>query len=242
MRKQEKQKPEKTSDMTIFEHLGEMRSRFIRVFLVFFIVFILSYCYSDVLCGALLSPLYGLWDGNIIYTNITEPFITHVKVASYFALWLTIPYLFIEIYLFAAPGLYMHEKWCLRVSFFIAPILFALGGAFAYLIVMPLAWNFFITFSDIDLYPKLSDYMSISLLMMTTFGIMFQFPLILFLLIRFGIVSREFLKRNRRFAIVVAFILAAVLTPPDIISQVMLAIPLILVYELSILLCRNCGK
>lgn len=240
---------EKTS---ILSHLHELKFRVIYSLMFFLFCFGLSYFYIEHIYNFLLQPLYNNWentDKHMIYTNLTEIFFSYLSLAYYMALFLAIPFFACQIYIFIAPGLYKNEKRAFIPFLIFAPILFALGVMFVYYIIFPLAWKFFLGFEahnigalPVKLEAKVSEYLALVINMMLSFGIAFQMPIILSLLAKLGIITDKNLKEKRKFAVVLIFILAAVLTPPDAISQIGLAIPMLILYELSIFACKKINK
>ena len=183
----------------------------------------------------------------MIFTGLTEAFFTYVSMSIFAAFLLTFPFMAAQFYQFLAPGLYKKEKGFLFPFVFIAPILFFLGAALVYLFIMPLALEFFLSFETpageadlaIELEAKISEYLSFVMHLIIGFGLAFQLPIILVLLAKVGLLKVEFLKRNRRIAAIIILISAAILTPPDIISQAGLAVVLYGLYELSIIAIRR---
>ncbi len=228
-------------------HFVELRSRLLNSLIFIFIVFIISYIFAEQIYNFLVEPYANAVkeDQNsrrLIFTALHETFITYIKVAFFASIFLGSPVLLIQVYKFIAPGLYKNEKKAILPYLISTPILFLLGGLLVYYLVMPLAIKFFLSFETlgtnsnlpIQLEPKVNEYLSLIMRLIFAFGISFQLPILLNLLARIGIVNSDYLKKRRRYVIVIIFTLAAVLTPPDPITQVGLAIPLLLLYELSI--------
>lgn len=235
----------------IFEHLAELRVRILWALLAMVAGSVISYIFVEPIYGFLVQPLadaMGPEDSQrLIYTNLTEAFFTYMRVAIFAGTFLTFPVLATQIWLFMAPGLYEREKGAVLPFLIASPILFFLGGALVYYIVLPLAWSFFLSFQStggdtvlpIMLEARVGEYLDLVMVLIFAFGLCFQLPIILALLAKAGFIDADWLARKRRFAIVLIFIVAAILTPPDIISQTALAIPLIGLYELSIFLVRR---
>jgi sec-independent protein translocase protein TatC len=186
----------------------------------------------------------------MIYTGLTEAFAAYLKLAVFAGFFVSFPVIASQIYLFLAPGLYKNERRALIPYLVAAPTLFITGAAFAYYFIFPAAWKFFLGFESpgglgglpIQLETKVSDYLGIVMHLMIAFGLSFQLPVILVLMVKAGVLTLEQLKSGRRYAIVIIVVIAAFITPPDIFSQIALSVPLYLLYEISILLCRNMKK
>ncbi len=236
--------------MSLFDHLIELRNRLILSVAVLLIAFVVCYAFAEQIFGCLVQPLakiYGEQTGRrLIYTGLTEVFLTYVKVAFFAALCLSFPVIAGQIWAFVAPGLYRHEKKVFLPFLTASPILFLAGAMLAYYGVIPLAWQFFLSFETsnavnglpIQLEAKVSEYLSLVMKLMFAFGLCFQLPIVLTLLARVGAVSAAGLAAKRKYAMIGIFIMAAILTPPDVISQVALALPMLALYELSIVAVR----
>ena len=229
-------------------HLTELRSRLINSFICLFLFFIVFYFFSENLYNFLVKPYAeavkssGL-ERRLIFTALQETFLTYLKVSFFAAFFLTSPFILIQIWKFIAPGLYDNEKSAILPYLVITPILFFLGGALVYYLIMPLAIKFFLSFEStgintslpIQLEAKVNEYLSLVMKLIFAFGLSFQLPVVLSLLARIGVVNSTFLKERRKYVVVIIFAAAAVLTPPDPITQIGLGIPLLILYELSII-------
>ena len=238
----------KTDNKTGFlSHLVELRKRLINSFICLLFFFLFCYYFSEYIYGFLVDPYaQAVKDGGVgrrlIFTALQETFITYLKVSFFAAFFFTSPFILIQIWKFIAPGLYDNEKSAIMPYLVLTPILFILGGALVYYLVMPLAIKFFLSFESsgintrlpIQLEAKVNEYLSLIMKLIFAFGLSFQLPVILSLLARIGMVDSRFLKKRRKYVIVIIFAAAAILTPPDPITQIGLAIPLLILYELSI--------
>ena len=242
------------SKAPLLEHLIELRSRLMRAFIAIFIAFIACFFFASDIFNLLIVPYEKaagpLREIKLIYTAPQEYFFTQMKLALFGALFLAFPVIANQIYKFVAPGLYRHERGAFLPFLFATPILFAIGAALVYFLVMPLAMTFFLSMEQhggpgratIELLPKVNEYLGLIMTLIFAFGLVFQLPVVLTLLARAGMITAETLKTRRRWAIVIAFIVAAILTPPDPISQISLALPTILLYEISIVAVRYVEK
>ncbi|MFM9863784.1 MAG: twin-arginine translocase subunit TatC [Micropepsaceae bacterium] len=230
----------------LLDHLIELRQRLMWSLAGFIGAFVFCYFFAEHIYAFLTHPLAQAFEGQpgrrMIFTALYETFFTYIKVAGFGALCISFPIIATQIYMFVAPGLYRNERSAFWPFLVATPVLFTLGAALVYYGLMPVAITFFLGFETpggagslpIQLEAKVADYLDLIMSLIFAFGLSFQLPVLLTLLGRVGIVSSQFLKTNRRYAIVFAFVVAAVLTPPDVISQVALAVPLCLLYEASI--------
>jgi sec-independent protein translocase protein TatC len=236
--------------MPLLEHLLELRRRLIWSALAFFVCFLISFYFADHIFEFLTRPLAMAWQGRegkrLIFTALQEKFFTNVRVAMFGGALLSFPIVATQIWMFVAPGLYKNEKRVFAPFLIATPVMFALGASMVYYFVLPVAWRFFTGFEQpptdgglpIQLEPKVAEYLSLVMQFIFGFGLVFELPVLLTLLVQAGITSSAALARNRRYAIVVAFVVAAVLTPPDPMSQIAMAVPIVLLYEISIWIGR----
>ncbi|MBP3731394.1 MAG: twin-arginine translocase subunit TatC [Mailhella sp.] len=232
--------------MGILGHLGELRKRIMRIFIAVFLGWIALYGVAELLYGYLSAPLQAcLPEGSkLIYTSPQGAFFTYLKVAFIASLFATSPFTFYQAWAFVAPGLYREEKRAILPLAFCSSFFFVGGAAFCFFLVFPIAFKFFMGFATDTIVPMISveEYLSFALKLLIAFGLVFEMPLFSFFLSRFGILSPAFLRRSRRYAILVIFIVAAILTPPDVISQILMALPMIVLYELSIYVSATAYK
>jgi sec-independent protein translocase protein TatC len=228
-------------------HLVELRQRLINSFIFLFSFFVVCYFFSEEIYSFLVQPYAdAVKDDNVnrrlIFTALQETFLTYLKVSFFAALFVSSPIILMQIWKFVAPGLYKNEKKAILPYLIATPILFLFGGMLVYYLIMPLAIKFFLSFEassinsalPIQLEAKVNEYLSLVMKLIFAFGLSFQLPVILSLLARVGFIDSVFLKERRKYVVVIIFVAAAILTPPDPITQIGLAIPLLILYELSI--------
>ncbi|MCQ2965181.1 MAG: twin-arginine translocase subunit TatC [Alphaproteobacteria bacterium] len=240
--------------MPWMDHFVELRRRMLLVLVFFIFFFLIEYPFSKYFLNFLLSPLQKASDfsGNqvhAIFTNVTEGFFSHIKITFFSSVVSVFPIFLLEMWGFIKPGLYTVEKKIVKKIFFISPILFLIGDCFVFYIIMPYALEFFLSFQqggenffEILLTAKISEYISFVTSLLLAFGLSFQFPIILVILSQFDLIDSKILKKGRRYSFVLVFVLGAVLTPPDIFSQVALALPLFFLYEVSIYVIQKLEK
>jgi sec-independent protein translocase protein TatC len=237
--------------MPLLEHLGELRTRLLYSLVGFVVAFVICFMFLwKPVLNIVTAPLEAacMAQGKpcpVIYTSLIEPFFTQVKIGAFAALCITFPLIAAQLYKFIAPGLYKNERMAL-VPFLIAtPIMFAVGATFLYFVLLPLALHFFVSYqqyANIELMPKIGEYIDLVMKLVFAFGLCFEMPVILTLLAKVGIVSSQALREKRRYAIIVVVVVAAIFTPPDAISMCSLAVPMIGLYEMSIWLERSVEK
>lgn len=235
---------------TLGEHLRELKQRVVWALLAWLVMAGVCYWQAELLLHILTRPLQQAMgaDARLVYLSLPEAFLTRISLSMQAGFLLAFPIISLQAYLFLAPGLYRHEKRTLLPYMLLAPLLFSGGVALAYFVIFPMAWEFFAGFETSSLHgeglalaleARLSDYLDLVLQLVFAFGLSFQIPLILMLLSHLGVLNPQLLRSGRRYAVVILLILAAILTPPDIMSQVILFIPLYLLYEGAILGCAR---
>ena len=233
--------------MPLLDHLIELRRRLLWSAVAFAVCFAVCYHFSEQIYSFLVQPLADILktrgdNRRLIFTELTEAFFTYLKVAFFGAAFISFPVVATQVYLFVAPGLYRSEKRAFTPFLVATPFLFVAGAALAYYFVFPAAWSFFLSFESRDgagglpvqLEAKVSEYLNLVMKLIFAFGVAFQMPVLLTLLAKVGILSSASLKKYRRYAYVGMFIIAAIITPPDVITQTGLAVPLIILFEISI--------
>ena len=227
-------------------HLEELRRRLIICFAAIGVGFVISYVFSKRLFEILMMPLLSAMppEEKLIYTGLPEAFFTYLKVAFLAGVLLAIPVIMYQLWMFIAPGLYDKEKRLILPVVFLSSIFFVGGALFGYFVVFPFGFQFFMGFASdyVRPLPSMKEYLSFSAKLLFAFGIVFELPLFITFLARLGVVDVPFLKARRKYAILLFFVFAAILTPPDVITQIMMALPLMLLYELSILGARLFGR
>lgn len=233
-------------EMGLLDHLEELRKRMTKIVIAVIVGLFACYGFAEQIFDYLLLPLKPILPENstLIFTGLPEGFFTYIKLSAFAGLFLTSPYIFYQIWAFIAPGLYKEERrWGIPIALFSA-LFFTAGASFGYFVVFPIAFEFFMGFATelIKPMPSLKEYLSFSLKLLMAFGVAFELPLFIFFLARLGMVSSKWLREKRKYFVLVAFIVSAILTPPDIVSQCFMAGPLILLYELGIIVAWLFGK
>ena len=240
-------------EMTLIEHITELRKRLLWSFLYIIMIFVVCFYFADQLFAFLAKPLVDLMDlekgQGFIYTALQEAFFTELKIAFFFSLFFAFPLIAIQIWKFIAPGLYRNEKRAFLPFLVATPILFFAGGAMVYYFISPIAWKFFLSYQNMNnsgvpirLEAKMGEYLALMMRFIFAFGLAFQLPVVLGLLAKANLVQHQTLRKFRKYAIVIAFLSAAFLTPPDPFSQISLALPIIILYEVSIYIAKLIQK
>lgn len=231
--------------MTLMQHFAELRNRVLWTMVVFVFGFCAGWLVAPYAEIFLTAPLLNIWDdAMLLYTGITDGLMIRFSLATLIALLISIPVLMWNIWAYVAPGLHKNEKDLVLPIFILSPVLFVMGAAFAFYILFPFVFKFFLdlnesVFVPTLLLPAVRGYLSFSIGLLKVFGLAFQLPLVLVLLNRIGVLSKQTAIKSRRYVLVCIFIAAAVLTPPDIVSQVLLAVPMWLLFEISLLFMKK---
>jgi sec-independent protein translocase protein TatC len=227
-------------------HLEELRQRLIASAIAVGVGFGLCYIFSERLFQILIIPLKeNMPEGDrLIYTNLPEMFFTYLKTALIAGILLVAPFIFYQLWMFIAPGLYKKEKKYVIPFVVFSSILFVGGALFGYFVVFPFGFKFFLGFANenVQALPSVKQYFSFAIKLLFAFGIVFELPVVVFFLSKMGLVTPDFLKKKRKYAILLTFVMAAILTPPDVVTQCMMAGPLIILYEIGIIISRFAGK
>ena len=237
--------------MPLLDHLVELRSRLLKSVIALLLAFLVCFFFAEPIYAFLTEPLAAILrerreDPRMIFTALTEVFFTYVKVAFFAGAFISCPIFLTQLWLFVAPGLYKKEQKALAPFLIATPVLFFVGGALVYYVIFPLAASFLVGFEvlggegdlDIVLEAKVSEYLSLIMKLIFAFGLCFQLPVIMTLLARVGLATSAGMEAKRKYAVVAVFVVAAVLTPPDPVSQISLAVPIILLYEISIYMAK----
>jgi sec-independent protein translocase protein TatC len=233
--------------MPFTQHLEELRKRLIISLVAVGIGFLISYFFKEQIFEWLMSPLLQVLpkgENKLIYTAPHEAFVTYLKVSFIAGVGLASPVIIYQIWRFVAPGLYHHEKRYLLPIVLFSTIFFVGGALFGYFIVFPFGFQFFVSFANEFIAPMIStrEFTSFATGLLLAFGLVFEMPIVAFFLGRLGILSAQFMKKQRKYAILAIFIIAAILTPPDVLSQLLMAFPLLVLYEISVWIVAIFGK
>ncbi|MDR0816908.1 MAG: twin-arginine translocase subunit TatC [Desulfovibrio sp.] len=234
------------SKMPLMEHLYELRVRLVRCCIAVGLAFFVCWSVVEPIFNTLVNPLLAVLPANstAIYTTLPEGFFTRMFIAFMCSLFLASPVIFYQMWCFIAPGLYDEEKRFIIPIALVSAFFFIAGGSFCYFVVFPYAFSFFVSFSteSIVVMPKISDYLDFVLKLILAFGLIFEMPLFAFFLARMGLVTAAIMRKVRRYAVLTIFIVAAILTPPDVVSQLLMACPMLMLYEVSILVASAFGR
>ena len=227
-------------------HLEELRSRLVRCFIAIAVGFVIAYLFKEKLFEILIQPLIQVMEegDTLIFTGIPEAFFTYLKVSLLAGILLAVPVITYEFWMFIAPGLYKHERRMMLPIILISSVFFVGGALFGYFIVFPYGFKFLLGFATETLrpLPSMKEYLSFSAKLLLAFGFVFELPLVITFLAKLGLVSVDFLKKNRKYALLLFFVGSALLTPPDVVTQVMMSVPLMILYEISIVGARVFGR
>lgn len=227
-------------------HLDELRTRMIRAFIAVGVGFFISYGFKEQLFQILTAPLIQAMDAGdkLVFTGLPEAFFTYLKVAFLSGIMLATPVIAFEFWMFVTPGLYQKEKKLLIPVIFLSTLFFLGGSLFGYFVVFPFGFKFFLGFASdtIQALPSMKEYLGFASKMLLAFGLVFELPLVITCMARLGLVSVDFLKKNRKYALLLFFVGSAILTPPDVVTQIMMAFPLMALYEISIIGAKVFGR
>jgi len=230
---------EENDKMPLTSHLEELRNRLIVSFIAVGAGFVISYGFKETIFDILMRPLLSVMSESdkMIFTNLPEAFFTYLKVSFLSGLMVSSPVILYQIWMFIAPGLYKDERRLILPFVFLSTLFFVGGALFGYFVVFPYGFQFFLSFSseNIQALPSMKEYLSFSSKLLFAFGLVFELPLFITLMARMGLVTPYFLKQNRKYAIILFFAGAAIITPPDVVTQILMAFPLMFLYELSII-------
>ncbi len=232
-------------NMTLMEHFGELKRRILWCVLMFVVSFGLGWFIAPYAQEFLTSPLLNVWEsGSLIYTGLTDGLMINFSLATLFAIFLTLPFVLWHIWGFVSPGLKNAEKRFILPIIIMSPVLFLVGAGFAFYVLFPVVFKFFIELNQSApvpsvVLPAVKNYLSFSIGLLKIFGVAFQLPLVLVLLNRLGVLSKDAVSKSRRYAIVIIFVGSAVLTPPDVVSQIMLALPMWFLFEVSLFFMKS---
>lgn len=247
--KEKSERAEHTDDvpMPLTSHLSELRKRLVHTLIVIIAVFVAATSIEMELDQPILSAFRAPLDARnipLVFLELTEPFFTYLRIGLYAALFLSFPYLLGQIWLFVRPALFSKERNAIWPFIVFSYPLFVGGGLFGYFVVIPYGYDFFLGFENKYTLPSLSmaSYLSLTIHLLFAFGLIFELPTVSFILTRLGIINAAWLRENRKYSLVVIFIAAAVLTPPDVFTQTLMAGPLIILYEISILVSKMAGR
>ena len=233
---------EEENKIPFTEHLGELRDRLIRCFFAVGLGFVIAYYFKEKIFAVLTAPLISAMGqgSKMIFTGLPEAFFTYLKVSLLAGLIIALPVIFYEFWMFISPGLYRKERKFLIPVVLLSIIFFVIGASFGYFVVFPFGFKFFLGFSteSIKAMPSMKEYLGFASKMLLAFGLVFELPLVITFLSRMGIVSVDFLRKNRKYAILIIFTVSAILTPPDVATQIMMAGPLMILFEISIIGAR----
>ena len=235
----------KTARMTMTQHFTELRRRILWTFAVFVLALVAGWYVAPWLQWVLTAPLFDVWpDGELLYTGLTDGLMIRFSLAVLFGLFVTIPFALWQVWAFVRPGLHKKEQRIIWPVLVASPILFLIGAAFAFYVLFPFVFGFFIELNESApvpsvVLPAATNYLAFAVGMLKIFGVAFQLPLVLVLLNRIGVLSRSWAIKMRRYVIVLIAVIAAVLTPPDVVSQIVLGVPMWLLFEISILFMRK---